>query len=119
MSKVGRNDPCPCGSGEKYKNCCLHKKQQKQAVLGGRKFTAKVLSGGEASKSQAQAQSEAAQLEQKAAQEKAMADYANLMERSFGESLRQHEDQPPIPSKPLEYMVKDDKEGQKPLDSQT
>ena len=20
--KVGRNDPCPCGSGEKYKNCC-------------------------------------------------------------------------------------------------
>ncbi|MFC2606634.1 MAG: SEC-C metal-binding domain-containing protein, partial [Selenomonas sp.] len=18
----GRNDPCPCGSGEKYKNCC-------------------------------------------------------------------------------------------------
>ena len=20
---VGRNDPCPCGSGEKYKNCCL------------------------------------------------------------------------------------------------
>ncbi|MBQ3893994.1 MAG: SEC-C domain-containing protein [Clostridia bacterium] len=21
-SKVGRNDPCPCGSGKKYKNCC-------------------------------------------------------------------------------------------------
>ena len=21
--KVGRNDPCPCGSGKKYKNCCL------------------------------------------------------------------------------------------------
>ncbi|MEH6996493.1 SEC-C metal-binding domain-containing protein [Neobacillus drentensis] len=20
--KVGRNDPCPCGSGEKYKKCC-------------------------------------------------------------------------------------------------
>ena len=20
--KVGRNDPCPCGSGLKYKNCC-------------------------------------------------------------------------------------------------
>jgi len=19
--KVGRNDPCPCGSGKKYKNC--------------------------------------------------------------------------------------------------
>jgi preprotein translocase subunit SecA len=22
VSKVGRNDPCPCGSGKKYKNCC-------------------------------------------------------------------------------------------------
>ncbi|WP_369789538.1 YecA family protein [Rouxiella sp. WC2420] len=22
--KTGRNDPCPCGSGKKYKNCCLH-----------------------------------------------------------------------------------------------
>lgn len=21
---VGRNDPCPCGSGKKYKKCCLH-----------------------------------------------------------------------------------------------
>src|SRR4030065_213567 len=20
--KIGRNDPCPCGSGRKYKNCC-------------------------------------------------------------------------------------------------
>ena len=20
--KVGRNDPCPCGSGKKYKQCC-------------------------------------------------------------------------------------------------
>jgi uncharacterized protein len=22
--KIGRNDPCPCGSGKKYKACCLH-----------------------------------------------------------------------------------------------
>lgn len=22
--KVGRNDPCPCGSGRKFKKCCLH-----------------------------------------------------------------------------------------------
>ncbi len=22
--KIGRNDPCPCGSGKKYKKCCLH-----------------------------------------------------------------------------------------------
>ncbi len=25
MPKVGRNDPCPCGSGKKYKNCCMNK----------------------------------------------------------------------------------------------
>ena len=23
MKKLGRNDPCPCGSGKKYKQCCL------------------------------------------------------------------------------------------------
>jgi preprotein translocase subunit SecA len=22
QEKVGRNDPCPCGSGKKYKKCC-------------------------------------------------------------------------------------------------
>jgi hypothetical protein len=25
--KIGRNEPCPCGSGRKYKHCCLDKKQ--------------------------------------------------------------------------------------------
>jgi preprotein translocase subunit SecA len=25
--KVGRNDPCPCGSGKKYKRCCLRYNQ--------------------------------------------------------------------------------------------
>jgi len=24
-TKVGRNDPCPCGSGKKYKKCCINK----------------------------------------------------------------------------------------------
>ncbi len=28
----GRNDPCPCGSGQKYKNCCMHKQAQKPAA---------------------------------------------------------------------------------------
>ena len=23
--RVGRNDPCPCGSGKKYKKCCIRK----------------------------------------------------------------------------------------------
>ena len=26
--KVGRNDPCPCGSGLKYKQCCLRKNKR-------------------------------------------------------------------------------------------
>ena len=25
--KIGRNDPCPCGSGKKYKNCCMLKNE--------------------------------------------------------------------------------------------
>ncbi len=25
--KIGRNDPCPCGSGKKYKNCCMNKRE--------------------------------------------------------------------------------------------
>jgi preprotein translocase subunit SecA len=29
--KVGRNDPCPCGSGKKYKKCCLLKEAQARA----------------------------------------------------------------------------------------
>jgi preprotein translocase subunit SecA len=28
-NKVGRNDPCPCGSGKKYKKCCLGKDERK------------------------------------------------------------------------------------------
>ena len=25
VAKIGRNDPCPCGSGKKYKKCCMQK----------------------------------------------------------------------------------------------
>lgn len=28
MAKIGRNDPCPCGSGRKYKQCCLARDEQ-------------------------------------------------------------------------------------------
>jgi methionyl aminopeptidase len=31
--KVGRNDPCPCGSGLKYKKCCLGKSSQENTNL--------------------------------------------------------------------------------------
>lgn len=39
--KVGRNDPCPCGSGKKYKHCC-------EIRLGSkRKFSASLISSGQ------------------------------------------------------------------------
>jgi uncharacterized protein len=31
--KTGRNDRCPCGSGKKYKNCCMGKNIKSQAFL--------------------------------------------------------------------------------------
>lgn len=38
--KVGRNDPCPCGSKKKYKQCCLAKASKPKGALQTR---AKVL----------------------------------------------------------------------------
>ena len=36
MKKIGRNDPCHCGSGKKFKKCCESK------MIGGRFMAAKV-----------------------------------------------------------------------------
>ena len=33
--KIGRNDPCPCGSGKKYKNCCLKTGKYEQLIKKG------------------------------------------------------------------------------------
>jgi hypothetical protein len=33
MNEPGRNDPCPCGSGKKYKKCCLLTKPKPYADL--------------------------------------------------------------------------------------
>ena len=30
--EIGRNDPCPCGSGKKYKHCCLEKDQMADRI---------------------------------------------------------------------------------------
>jgi len=30
--KIGRNNPCPCGSGKKYKKCCMNKMQQNNSI---------------------------------------------------------------------------------------
>lgn len=32
MEKAGRNDPCPCGSGKKYKSCCWGKQHTKKKL---------------------------------------------------------------------------------------
>jgi methionyl aminopeptidase len=31
--KIGRNDPCPCGSGKKYKKCCMGKDQKTRSHI--------------------------------------------------------------------------------------
>ena len=36
MKKIGRNDPCPCGSGKKFKKCCESK------MIGGRYKATKI-----------------------------------------------------------------------------
>ena len=30
--KVGRNDPCPCGSGKKHKHCCAAREHKRATV---------------------------------------------------------------------------------------
>lgn len=45
--KVGRNAPCPCGSGLKYKNCCMNKAREmpfyKKLLIG---LLAVIMAGG-------------------------------------------------------------------------
>lgn len=40
MGKIGRNDPCPCGSGEKFKKCCLDNidKPDNEHFIGAENF---------------------------------------------------------------------------------
>lgn len=72
--KIGRNDPCPCGSGKKYKQCCLIKS------AGGKplKFRAKVLSS------------------------QPIPSGPNLMDRTFGDAVKNAENNPP----PKPYKAK-------------
>lgn len=80
--KLGRNDPCKCGSGKKYKNCCL-----KMPTGSKKKFGASIIS------SQAQ----------KIQQPKPV----DLMERTFGASIaktkgQEEQKQRPAPTSSLE-----------------
>lgn len=42
MTKIGRNDPCPCGSGKKYKHCCLGKTDHRNEGELTRKVTEEI-----------------------------------------------------------------------------
>ena len=37
--KIGRNEPCPCGSGKKYKKCCLNKSVTSHEALHYRRLS--------------------------------------------------------------------------------
>ena len=39
MAKIGRNEPCPCGSGKKYKACCLGKQTEPSRTLYYRRLS--------------------------------------------------------------------------------
>ncbi len=45
-NKTGRNDPCPCGSGKKYKQCCMQKPKATATSMMGlkKKISAKLIS---------------------------------------------------------------------------
>lgn len=40
--KTGRNEKCPCGSGKKYKNCCLEKFDKENKLDKGKLITEEV-----------------------------------------------------------------------------
>ena len=48
MTKIGRNDSCPCDSGKKYKKCCLgkdiqHKAKRRERIIYGDEVSSKLL----------------------------------------------------------------------------
>lgn len=97
--KTGRNDPCPCGSGKKYKNCHMQTSQPTSAPkpLSARKITARVLSGPGKETHQASQEQDM----------KAAVNYGTLMNRSFGQGIHAPGDKPPLPSSPTEFLVDD------------
>ena len=67
MTKIGRNDPCPCGSGKKYKHCCLGSETDSQGENLSQDFVEdlKALSGEQAFESLEELDSFAALISEK------------------------------------------------------
>lgn len=74
-AKVGRNDPCPCGSGKKHKQCCL----QKKSLSGGLKGKIKAVWINNPAKKEEDLQ---------------LSEPANLIERTYGGAISSA-DKPP------------------------
>lgn len=95
MSKPGRNDPCPCGSGKKYKKCC-----EKKLFRG--KFTAQKIET------------------PKQIQENPLSSIFQSNILSANEMLKQQEHAKPIPSKKepekKDKKIKKDHKDAKPND---
>lgn len=47
MKQVGRNDPCPCGSGLKYKKCCMQRESVAPQAVAARPMPAAVQPAGD------------------------------------------------------------------------
>lgn len=43
MTRIGRNEPCPCGSGRKYKQCCLQRQREDPAAFPLRRLKISLL----------------------------------------------------------------------------
>ncbi|MFO7967139.1 MAG: SEC-C metal-binding domain-containing protein [Archaeoglobaceae archaeon] len=66
--RVGRNDPCPCGSGLKYKKCCLSldsKKEEAETSKEPRKRTEDVETDFQEGKEEKQVEQEEQEVEPK------------------------------------------------------
>lgn len=83
---MGRNDPCSCGSGKKYKQCCLLKKV---GAGGKRKITAKWLNPGSAPVV------DAVQKDPE----------INLMERTFGRAITENTFEPVPPKQHFKATI--------------
>lgn len=46
--KIGRNEPCPCGSGQKYKKCCSAKDEAAHAEVLAQAAAARAATAAEA-----------------------------------------------------------------------
>jgi tetratricopeptide (TPR) repeat protein len=49
MANIGRNDPCHCGSGKKYKRCCLDKDETAEREVLASRVTPPIISPGQRS----------------------------------------------------------------------